>query len=113
MNIAKDTSFYLDSTAINNPEACSTIPQEEIKFGPNPVINNPLDNLAVTVVRDNAVAVSIKVYAENGQEVYSTSGQQNPGIGIYTIPMKNLNSGIYYAVIFINGEKAVTEKIIR
>ena len=109
MSIATDTSFYLDSATLNSTTACSTIPIESIKFGPNPVT----ENLMVYVTRDNAVTVGIKVYTETGQEVYNTTGQQNPGMGIYTIPMEKMSSGIYYAAVFVNGEKAVTEKIIR
>jgi len=116
MNIAADTSFYLDSTVLNYTTACDTIvapppviPEEKIVISPNPVT----DNLQIQIVRNNPVTVSIEIYALNGQRVYSLSNQQLIGSNTFSIPMKNRSSGIYYVSVFINNRKEVTKEIIR
>jgi serine protease AprX len=111
MNIGSDTSFYLDSSNVYNDGSCSPVLNltEKIVIAPNPVA----DNLSVTVVRNSSIAISIVIYSENGQKVYSANSRQSPGSQTYSIPMSQMSNGVYYASVYINNEKVITKKIIR
>jgi serine protease AprX len=100
MNIAADTSFYLDSATVPSSDG-------KIVVAPNPVS----DNLTITIVRSSNTRIDINLFTSGGQKVYSLSNQQGPGTGTYTIPFKNLASGTYFAVIYCNNQKFATEKI--
>jgi serine protease AprX len=100
MNIAADTSFYLDSTSVPSSDG-------KIVMAPNPVS----DNLTITIVRSTATRIDINLFTAGGQKVYSLTSQQPAGTSNYTIPFKNLASGTYFVVIYCNNQKYATEKI--
>ena len=108
MNIAADTSFYLDSATINYDGNCSNTSIEKISIAPNPVA----DNLSIEVVRNEPVSVSIVVYSSNGQKIYETNAEQNAGTTIYKVSMKKMARGVYYTSVYINHQKIITKKIV-
>ena len=125
MNIASDTSFYLDSAFLSFPATCilppvllqppppplhpPLPPEEKISVSPNPVS----DKLTVLVVRNKSVSISITLYNEYGQKIYGLSNQQVSGSNTFTIPMKEMSSGIYYLTVLINNKRESTTKIVR
>jgi len=44
--------------------------------------------------------------------MYSTTAQQAAGTQTYTIPMKQMATGIYYVTVFVNDKKEVVKKIV-
>jgi serine protease AprX len=101
MNIAADTSFYLDSVTIPSSNG-------EIVVAPNPVS----ENLTITIIRSSTTRIDINLFTAEGRKMYSLTSQQSPGTGTYTIPFKNLAGGTYFAVIYCNNQKFATEKIV-
>ena len=109
MTIASDTSFYLDSAILNYVPNCNTgTLTENITVRPNPVA----DNLFVAITRNTPVNAAIEMYAADGGKVYSLSNQSVNGLQTFTIPVKQLSSGVYFVTVFINDKKTTTKKII-
>ncbi len=104
MSIAADTSFYLDSAAVNYTKSC----RETISVMPNPVT----DNLSVLIVRNISVNAAIEIYTVSGQKIYSLLNQTVSGTKKILIPTKHLSAGIYFVAIFIDNKKVTTKKII-
>lgn len=104
MNIASDTSFYLDSMLVNYTTSC----RETISVRPNPVT----DNLSVLIARHKAVNAAIEIYSLSGQKVYSLLNQTVNSIKTFLIPMKQLNAGVYFVTVFIDNKKIITKKIL-
>ena len=105
MNLAADTSFYLDSATVNYTQACTVA--EKISITPNPV----KDNLTVLIARNNPVNSTIIIHSISGQKVYQHS-QQVSGAQTITIPMKQMSPGVYVVTVFLNDKKEVVKKII-
>ena len=108
MSIGTDTTFYLDSAAVNYIPSCNPASKENISISPNPVTNK----LFVTITKNNTVNATIEVYGLNGQKIYNLNNQTVTGTQIFTIPMKNLNAGIYLISVFINDKNEYTKKIL-
>lgn len=109
MDIATDTTFYLDSLSVNLPNCAGTVATNNILIAPNPVI----DNLSITFSRITATKYEILVYNASGQKIYRVSGQQAAGTGTVLVPMKSLSSGVYYVTVFIDNKKMATKEILR
>ncbi len=107
MNIASDTSFYLDSATVNYRQACTSI-VEKITISPNPVT----DRLSILIARNNIARASIIIHNGTGQKIYSKT-QVVSGSEIVSIPMKQISRGIYFVTIYLNDKKVLTKKIIR
>jgi serine protease AprX len=101
MNIASDTSFYLDSLTIPPSNG-------KIVIAPNPVSNN----LSITIIQSANAKVNINVFTAGGQKVYTLNTLQAAGTTSYSIPFSNMRSGVYFVVVYINNEKATAEKIV-
>jgi len=108
MNIAADTSFYLDSATVLYQKSC-VVMSENIVFGPNPVTNN----LSVIINRNSPVNVSLIMHSSIGQLVYRSNNQPLNGEQTFTIPMQQMSKGVYYLTVIIDGKKVITKKIIR
>ncbi|MEJ7588769.1 MAG: S8 family serine peptidase [Ferruginibacter sp.] len=109
MNIAADTSFYLDSATVMPGQTCgggSII--EGVKFGPNPV----KDDLTVLVTGNSPLKTTVKVFSITGQQVYTRTQEVN-GVQQINVPMKKLSRGLYFVSVFINDKKAVVKKVFR
>ena len=106
MNIAADTSFYLDSATINYTQLCKT---DNIIIAPNPVT----DNLTVAIKQPGPVNISITLHNISGQQVYKLSNQTVNGTQTFTIPMKPLSRGVYFVTIWIDNKKQVVKKVVR
>ncbi|MEP7109647.1 MAG: S8 family serine peptidase [Ferruginibacter sp.] len=107
MNIATDTSFYLDSANVNYGQACSSIP-EKISFGANPIT----DKLTVLIARNNLVKATITIHSVSGQKVYSNT-QQVSGAQTIIIPMKQMSRGVYYVTVFLDDKREIVRRIFR
>ena len=110
MNIASDTSFYLDSANVNFiNNNCPQPPVEKIVIAPNPVN----DNLTVQVVRDNPVTVSVVLFSSDGKKIREIENQSQPaGSSTYNISTQLLSRGVYVVAVFVNNQKAATQKIV-
>jgi serine protease AprX len=107
MNIAADTSFYLDSATVNYGRSCSPV-TEKITLSPNPVT----DQLTVLIARNNPVKATVTIHSISGQKVYSNTQQVN-GAQKIIIPMKQMSRGVYFVTVFLNNKKELVKKIIR
>ncbi len=107
MNIAADTSFYLDSASVNYGQPCNSV-TEKIIFSPNPVTNQ----LTVLIARNNPVKATVNIHSMAGQKVYGNT-QQVSGAQTITIPMKQMSRGVYFVTVFLNDKKVVVKKIVR
>ena len=105
MNIAADTSFYLDSATVNYDLSCSSV-TEKITLSPNPVT----DQLTVLIARNNPVKATVTIHSISGQKVYSNTRQVS-GAQKIIIPMKQMSRGVYFVTVFLNDKKEVVKKI--
>ncbi len=107
MDIASDTTFYIDSLFVN---AGNCLPDNDsISIHPNPV----KDILKVKFTRTTDVNYTLLLYNAAGQKVYASSGIQRAGIGEVRIPMSAMNRGVYYLTVLLNNKKLLTKKILR
>ncbi len=109
MNIASDTSFYLDSMMLSYTNTCENISENSIRIGPNPVSGN----LNVTIARTDDVKVQIIISNAAGQRIYSNNFEQTAGLQTKLIPMQAMSKGVYFVSVYINNKKEVTKKILR
>ncbi len=108
LDIAGDTTVYLDSLTLNVAQTCVS-PINEVRIKPNPVT----DNANIVISRATATQVSIVLVNASGQKMYETTYQQAPGSVIKTINMKAMSAGVYYLSVFANGKKLSTENILK
>ena len=108
MNIAADTSYYLDSATVVYQKSCVVLP-ENIVIGPNPVTAN----LSVIINRNSPVKLSLIMHNSFGQLVYRLNNQPLNGEQTLTIPMQAMSRGTYYLTVIIDDKKVTTKKIIR
>lgn len=107
MNIAADTSFYLDSLSVNIDKDCNI--QDKISMAPNPVINE----LKIILSQNTPFTVSVQLHNANGQLVYTMGSQQVNRMKTLVVPMKEMSKGIYYVTMIMDDKKKVTKKIIK
>ena len=108
LNIATDTSFYLDSLVVNAPLTC-TNPENKIQVNPNPVI----DVANIIISRIASTKINIVLLNVAGRRVYETTYQQPAGSMVKQINMKQMAAGIYYISVFADDKKITTEKIFK
>ena len=106
--IGTDTTFYADSSSVNYVLQCAVI-ENKVTVAPNPT----RDYLYVSIARITAAKVDIIIQNVAGQKVYATGFQQAVGTNIKTIPMQQLNKGIYFVTVFIDNKKVITKKILK
>lgn len=108
MDIATDTSFYLDSLVIAAPQTC-TNPTNNLKVSPNPVV----DNLNIIITREKTTQVILTVVNAQGRRVYETTYQQAAGSQVKKINMQQMASGIYFVKVIADDKKLQTIKIFK
>lgn len=108
LDIAADTSVYLDSLVVNAPQTCSN-PTNSIKVNPNPVT----DNANIIISRTQATKISITLTNALGQQVYTTTYQQPAGSLVKTINMQQMQAGIYFIKVFADDKKLDNIKILK
>jgi serine protease AprX len=113
INIATDTSFYLDSIVVNAPTLCTTpiitTPVNEIKINPNVVT----DKTDIIISRATASKIGIVLTNAMGQTIYKTEYNQAIGSQIKSINMQTMPVGIYFVTVFADDKKIETLKILR
>ncbi len=107
MDISTDTTFYLDSVTINQPDCI--ISANSIQVNPNPVVND----LNVIISRITSARFTINVYNAIGQRIFTRSGNQEPGRSYYTFPMAQQSRGVYFVQVFIDGKPAYERQVLR
>ena len=108
LDIASDTTAYLDSLTVNIPQSClSSV--DMVQVNPNPVSSNA----NVIISRAAASKISIVMVNAAGQRVYDLTYQQAAGTQITPINMQSMSTGIYYLSVFANDKKVVTERILK
>ena len=108
LDIASDTSFYLDSLIIATPQVC-TITLNSLKVNPNPVV----DNLNIIISREKASRIMISIINAAGKKVYENAYQQAAGSLIKKINMQQMSAGIYFVKVFADDKKIQTIKILK
>jgi serine protease AprX len=108
INIATDTSFYLDSIAVNAPTLCTT-PINEVKINPNVVT----DKTDIIISRATASKIGIVLTNAMGQTIYKTEYNQAIGSQIKSINMQSMPVGIYFVTVFADDKKLETIKILK
>ncbi len=108
LDIAADTSVYLDSLVLNAPLSC-TNPTNSIRVNPNPVT----DNANVIISRAQASKIRITLTNSLGQQLYSTTYQQAAGSLVKIIKMQQMQTGIYFIHVFANDKKLDNIKILK
>jgi serine protease AprX len=108
INIATDTSFYLDSMIVNAPTLCTT-PIDEVKINPNVVT----DKTDIIISRTTASKIGIVLTNAMGQAIYKTEYNQAIGSQVKSINMENMPVGIYFVTVFADDKKIETIKILK
>ena len=108
LDVAADTTFYLDSLVISVPQLC-TNPINSLKVTPNPVV----DNVNIIISREKASKIILSITNAQGKRVYETTYQQPAGSQVKTINMQPMAAGIYFIKIFVDLKKIETIKILK
>ena len=108
LNIAADTTVYLDSLTVNAPLVC-TNPVNSIKVNPNPVV----DNVNIIISREKASRVIITLLNAGGKKMYETAYQHAAGSQVKTINMQQMATGIYFVKVLADDKKLQTIKILK
>jgi serine protease AprX len=108
INIATDTSFYLDSMIVNAPTLCTT-PVNEVKINPNVVT----DKTDIIISRAAASKIGIVLTNAMGQTIYKTEYNQAAGSQVKSINTQSLPVGIYFVSVFADDKKIETIKILK
>jgi serine protease AprX len=112
LNIATDTSFVLDSIAVNTPTNCVTVALpivDNIKIN-----NNPIKDFAnIEISRTNAAKISMRLINAAGQSIYENTYQHAIGTTITKINMQQMSGGVYFLQVFADGQKLDTYKLLK
>ncbi len=108
LDIAADTSVYLDSLLINAPQLC-TNPENSLRVNPNPVINN----VNIIVSRKNASKINLYITNAEGRKVYEITYQQPAGSQVKTVNMQQMAAGIYFINALADDKKIETIKFLK
>ena len=108
MDIATDTSFYLDSLVIAAPQTC-TNPTNNLRVSPNPVV----DNLNIIISREEQSMVIITLVNAQGKRVYQNTYLQPSGSQVKQINMQQMASGIYFVKVIADDKKLQTIKVFK
>ena len=108
LDIAADTSFYLDSLIVNAPQTCVK-KENKITINPNPVV----DIANIVISRTASTKINIVLLNALGKRIYQTTYQQAAGSMVKEINMKQMATGIYFVSVFADDKKIATEKILK
>ena len=108
LDIAADTSFYLDSITVNVPEICVK-PVNDVAVTPNPVTTSA----NIIISRATPATIGLVLLNAAGQKVYEFSYPQAIGSQIRTINMESFAKGLYFLTVYADGKKTVTKRILK
>jgi hypothetical protein len=106
--IGSDTTFYADSSTVNFTQQCAAV-ENKIAIAPNPVTTY----LNVKIDRITTAKAAILIQNVMGQKVYSSETSLTQGVNNNKIQMQQFSKGAYFISVFIDGEKMITQKIIK
>lgn len=109
MNIAADTSYYLDSIVVDHLQACNNFDANSIRISPNPV----QETLTVSSTRISAADMTIIIQNALGQKVYAEQFHQKPGTQLMQVNMGRFGRGVYFISVYADGKKQETKKVVR
>ncbi len=108
MQIAADTSFYLDSATVNYLQSCQNNALG-ITIAPNPV----LDNLQVIIKRISPVNAVVLIHNNTGQLVFQSVSQSITGTKNISIPLKNFSAAVYIISVLFDNKTVMTKTILK
>ena len=108
LSISTDTTFALDSIAVNVPATCVT-PVNLISVTPNPVT----DKANIIISRAAAAKIGMVVINSAGRRVYANTYQQPVGTQIKTIDFRTMSAGVYFITVFGDDKKLSTVRIVK
>jgi serine protease AprX len=109
IDIAADTSFYVDAFDVNQFETC-TPAIDEVKVNPNPVS----DFANVMISRKATGKMAIVMMSATGQVMYKTNYEQKvAGTYVKFIDMRNMSRGVYFVSVFADDKKIETIQILK
>ena len=108
LDIAADTTVYLDSLIVNAPLLC-TNPVNSLKVNPNPVINN----VNIIISREKLSKISVVLITAEGKKMYESTFRQPAGSQVKMINMQQMAAGIYFIKVFADDKKLETIKILK
>lgn len=109
MNIAADTSYYLDSITVEHLQLCNTYSSNSINISPNPVH----ETLNISTTRITAADMSIIIHNTLGQKVFTDYYHQKPGTQLKQVNMARFGRGVYFISVYADGKKQETIKVVR
>lgn len=109
MIIGSDTSYYLDSFALNYTKSCTIPDANSIKIGPNPFS----DHINLVIGRTQDAKIEVVVRNSIGQKVLQTGFLQTAGTQVTPIAMPSLSNGVYFLTVYIDNKKETTRKIVK
>lgn len=109
MNIAADTSYYLDSIVVEHMQACNNYNSNSIIISPNPVH----ESLTISSTRTTTADMSIIIQNALGQKVYAEQFRQEPGTRLKQVNMGRFSRGVYFISVYADGKKQETKKVVR
>jgi len=74
-----------------------------VSIAPNPAV----DEITLSAYTNSSGPLNISVFDQLGRSVYKSNPENNAGNLSVTIPVSNLNSGIYYLRLEVNGNRVM------
>jgi len=111
INIGTDTSYYLDSAAVNYLNTCESIQptEDSCSIAPNPINNN----LIIYFKRKQDTKVDLIIHNAVGQKVFVEKFTQFAGTNTKSFDVRKLNRGTYFVQLYFDDKKTISKKIIK
>lgn len=116
MNIASDTSFYLDSMSLNNNQVCnSAVNINHLSIYQGIEQNQVSEKVEISISRITGAKINIIIHNALGQKMYSDEFIQPPGSLTKTIHLNQLtgNRAVYIVTVYIDNKKALTKQVLK
>ena len=108
LDIATDTTIYLDSLILNVPSGC-VVPKDQVQLTSNPVTNTA--NVVISRIATAKISLSLRNAA--GQRMYETTYLQPAGTEIRSINLQGMAAGVYYLAVYADDKKISTQRILK
>ena len=105
MDVASDTSFYLDTITIHYENSCAN----KVSIYPNPVE----DELMVEIANNQNSTFDVSVFNAVGQQVAKAVSKKVNGRDAIHIPFNTFSRGIYWVAVYQDGKKIMTKKVLK
>ena len=111
MTIGTDTTYYIDSALVSYQNSCNhPVPVDfSLVVFPNPTTAW----LNINVGSPERKELSLAIFNEQGQRVYTENIVADPGTTLRQIPTQQWSRGIYFIHIQSNGKTLMTKRITK